>query len=183
MMKALSLWQPYAAAIAEGHKAVENRTWKQDSIIGERIAIHATQRRYNPNKDPWGIEKVWPDCPRPDELVYGAILATAKVSAIVRITHPLVSGNPWAFGPYCWVLTDIKKLPEPIVCKGKQRLWNVQLEGGEDEELKRQLAALLVLAREHGPTSEKIRDFVLSNLNLPDFKPLAAAILMLVADD
>jgi len=41
-MKALTLKQPWAWAVAHAGKDVENRTWKPPaSVIGQRIAIHA----------------------------------------------------------------------------------------------------------------------------------------------
>lgn len=36
--------------------------------------------------------------------------------------------DPWACGPYCWVIDDVRLLPEPIPCRGAQGLWHV----GED---------------------------------------------------
>lgn len=32
---------------------------------------------------------------------------------------------PHAFGPYCWVLSDVVRLPSPIAIAGKLSLWNV----------------------------------------------------------
>lgn len=41
-MRALTVRQPFAWAIAHGHKPVENRTWAPPlGAVGERIAIHA----------------------------------------------------------------------------------------------------------------------------------------------
>ena len=43
-MKAISLWQPWASLIACEAKRIETRSWKPpQSLIGERIAIHAAQ--------------------------------------------------------------------------------------------------------------------------------------------
>ncbi len=45
-MKAITVAQPFAWAILEGHKRVENRTRAPpQSLLGERIAIHAGKRR------------------------------------------------------------------------------------------------------------------------------------------
>lgn len=44
-MKAITLHQPWASLIAEGHKTIETRSWAPPkALIGERIAIHAAQR-------------------------------------------------------------------------------------------------------------------------------------------
>lgn len=44
-MKAISLHQPWASLIMCGAKRVETRSWRPpESLIGERIAIHAAKR-------------------------------------------------------------------------------------------------------------------------------------------
>ena len=44
-MKALTVIQPWAWAIAHAGKRVENRTWGPPrDVIGQRIAIHAGRR-------------------------------------------------------------------------------------------------------------------------------------------
>jgi len=45
-MKALTLWQPWAQLVALGVKTIETRSWRPPtSLIGERIAVHASARR------------------------------------------------------------------------------------------------------------------------------------------
>jgi len=51
-------------------------------------------------------------CPRPNELVRGAIIGAVTVTEIV-----LQSDSPWFFGPRGLVLTD-KEACEPIPCVG-----------------------------------------------------------------
>ena len=44
-MKALSLWQPWANAMATGEKRIETRAWPfPESMAGDYIAIHAAKR-------------------------------------------------------------------------------------------------------------------------------------------
>ena len=44
-LRGLTLWQPWAWAIAHGGKRIENRPWRPwPSIVGELIAIHAAAR-------------------------------------------------------------------------------------------------------------------------------------------
>lgn len=33
--------------------------------------------------------------------------------------------DPWAFGPWCWVVDRVELLPEPVPCRGMQGLWPV----------------------------------------------------------
>ena len=45
-MKAISLWQPWASAIAFGLKHYETRSWQPSSkLVGQVIAIHAAKRK------------------------------------------------------------------------------------------------------------------------------------------
>ena len=53
-MRALTLWQPWAWLVANGHKLVENRPWAPSPTAlppGHRFAIHAG-KRYEVGK--WG---------------------------------------------------------------------------------------------------------------------------------
>jgi hypothetical protein len=74
-MKALTLWQPWASLIVMGHKRFETRSWKRDSLIGERISINAAKR---PPKDlPHELAALDLD---PLGLPLGAVLGTAVVT-------------------------------------------------------------------------------------------------------
>jgi hypothetical protein len=33
--------------------------------------------------------------------------------------------DPWACGPFCWIIDDVDLLPDPIPCRGAQGLWHV----------------------------------------------------------
>ena len=46
-MKLLTIKQPWASLICMGIKDVENRTWRQDSLIGERLLIMASKKDGN----------------------------------------------------------------------------------------------------------------------------------------
>jgi len=44
-MYAITLWQPWATAMAAGFKTIETRPWPAPkNLIGQRIAIHAAKR-------------------------------------------------------------------------------------------------------------------------------------------
>lgn len=44
-MKAISLWQPWASAVAVGSKRFETRSWQfPESLAGQIVAIHAAKR-------------------------------------------------------------------------------------------------------------------------------------------
>ena len=46
-MKLLTIKQPWASLICLGIKDVENRTWRQNSLIGERLLIMASKKEEN----------------------------------------------------------------------------------------------------------------------------------------
>jgi hypothetical protein len=105
-MKALTLQEPFATLVANGTKYVENRSWspfRRNGIQpGDRIAIHRG------GKD-------------------GAIIATAVVADVVPPVVALAvlpSQEEYIGGPLCWVLTHIRKLRNPIPCKGRLGLWD-----------------------------------------------------------
>ena len=127
-MKALSLWQPWASAIALGHKRVETRHWS--TAYRGPLAIHAA-KRFGPEEREFASEE------RalgrlPARLPFGAIVAVCSLTAI-RATQDLeltvgaierLYGN-YAWGRFGWVLEDVRPLPSPIPCVGRQGLFEV----------------------------------------------------------
>lgn len=135
IMKALTVAQPWAWAIMSGLKAIENRTW-QTPYRG-RLAIHAGKgRRYLPAgyprkasdpRDPLAsLFAELPGLPALDDLVFGAIIGT--VDLIDCCEYAAVCSEPFAEGPYCWLLRDPQPLAQPIPYKGQLGLFDVALE-------------------------------------------------------
>ena len=63
-MRAISLHQPWASLIAEGHKDVETRSWAPPGrLVGQRIAIHAAKR--TPKQSEWNeaIQRIMEQAP------------------------------------------------------------------------------------------------------------------------
>lgn len=123
-MKALTICQPYAHLIAIGEKRVENRTWPAN--YRGPLAIHAGKSRS------WLLaddEERYPD------MAFGASVAVAQLvdclsnAAITlgRISKELiwVRTHEHAEGPFCWILDDVKPLPEPIPARGYPSLWTI----------------------------------------------------------
>jgi hypothetical protein len=138
-MRALTIQQPWAWAIASGQKPVENRTWRT-SYLG-RIAIHAgrdthrlsiMRRLIAQGRD--GCAGAWRrsglELPAESELPFGAIVATAVLVACERVEElpAELRGHAFAEGPWCWRLEDVRPLETPIPCRGKQGLWPVSRE-------------------------------------------------------
>lgn len=119
-MQALTVCQPYAELIARGDKPIENRTWS--TPFRGKLLIHAGKSRgWMDDADAYGL--------RETDLVFGAIVATARLVACLR------QGSPWpplyaelqahehANGPWCWILEGVQRLRRPVYCPGAQGLW------------------------------------------------------------
>lgn len=122
-MKALTIYEPWATMIAQGHKPIENRSWVPPKGLlkpGERIAIHASLRK----PEPEDIEF----CAQVTGLSVGVIaahlrpghiLATAQYRGVQR-----ESTSPWYVGPVAWILGDVREVV-PVQIRGQQGLWEL----------------------------------------------------------
>lgn len=152
-MRAITVKQPWAAAIAAGAKLVENRgrlaPWR--SAVGERIAIHAgkgwDRDAFAPGSPMWplaertvAVDEDPPGTVRPALLavvmlptfyVRGALLATARLAG-VHLADSDASGrtccSPWG-APDRWhlVLDQLERLDRPVSCAGSLGLWRLPL--------------------------------------------------------
>ncbi len=138
MMKALTIKQPWLWCITDNSKRVENRTWKPPYyMIGKRIALHASRKNQRAEwKAAWNL--IDGGMPLLNLLPVGAIVATALIKAYVVVNdmggveeqtkaaaNYYPAADPWFFGPVGWLLTDVRKLSQPIPCKGALGLWEV----------------------------------------------------------
>ena len=146
ILPAISLWQPYASAIALGLKQIETRHWRlPDKFISERVAIHAAQRR-----DAETFAYIYDVCLHDElrekgysnwnQLPFGALVATAVFDRCVRIDqefrnrlfgNEILWGN-YADGRFAWILKDVQPLKEPIPCKGRQGFFKVEIPESEE---------------------------------------------------
>lgn len=113
-IRALTIRQPWAGAIAHQTKRVENRTWKLPAKHhGARILIHAGAERdrhaqvYGEHLD-----------------VYSAIVAVATITGCHWSDEWQCCGY-WAFeNAYHWTLDDVIALPEPVLdVRGRLGIW------------------------------------------------------------
>ncbi len=134
-MKAITLWQPWASLILYGFKRFETRGWEPPrSFIGQRIAIHAARRPFNPARDVDAATcqdmnralarhgLVWSDLPR------GAIVCTAVLANAVQAGRD--EEAPDRFGDYSegrwvWHLVDILPVDPPVAFQGRQGWFDV----------------------------------------------------------
>jgi len=128
-IRALTVRQPYAWAIAIGEKDVENRTWV--ARYRGLLAIHAGKTVYRGDlDDPLILETI-----AGREFAIGeaesALGAVVAVGVLAGCHHesteqPRHSCSPWGQrDAYHWQLADVRPLREPVPCKGALGLWRL----------------------------------------------------------
>jgi hypothetical protein len=133
-MKALTLWEPWATAIALGFKHYETRSWAAPHrYLGCNLAIHASKkhdrhlRQFTDN-----LVARFPELAaiHYDELPFGCVVVAVRLVNCHRTEtiRDSLTDLELALGDYgdrrfAWEL-EIVKLPEsPIPATGKQGLW------------------------------------------------------------
>jgi hypothetical protein len=134
-LHALTLWQPWAWAIAtpEAGKDVENRSWPPPKPrLGQLLAIHAGAT-YDADAAEGLREEFRLDVPAKRACTMSAVVAVAQLVRAVRN-----SPSRWAMaGNWHWCLEGAVALPTPVPCKGAQGLW--QLPAGVFSQVRAQL--------------------------------------------
>jgi ASCH domain len=131
-MRALSIQQPWAWAIAAAGKDIENRTWPT-SYRG-RLAIHASKAYDDGALLPTPAAlSLFMDAAAEDirtgvpALAPGAIVAMATlVGCHPDRAHadPARPCSPWAVaGQWHWEILAVRPLAEPVPCRGMLGLW------------------------------------------------------------
>lgn len=140
MMKAITIIQPWATLIALGEKRYETRSWP--TKYRGPIAIHAGKKidkdafmdfEINSALRKHGIYTA-------DDLPTGAVVATAELKDCLKSVDTWTDGyilengvyvyspeyefGEFTPGRYAWEMVDVHQLPEPILAKGQQGLWN-----------------------------------------------------------
>jgi len=130
-MKALSLRQPWAWLVVNGHKDIENRTWAlpKNFTVPQRVYIHAGKSFDDTIR---GLDAEW---------IMGRLSTSAvEAMAIARFHRGAIIGevtilgcvdgleeahSRWYAGPYGFLLNDAKAYEAPIPYKGMLGLFNV----------------------------------------------------------
>jgi activating signal cointegrator 1 len=131
-MKAISLWQPWASAVAVGAKTIETRTWWTPHR--GRLAIHAAKKD-TPELREFFSWKVCDPLRRAgfaqfEQLPFGAIIATCRLVECLHatdvdcLTDQERALGDYSPGRYAWVFEDIEPLEKPVPCRGFQSLFD-----------------------------------------------------------
>ena len=131
-ISAITISQPWAWLISKGIKTVENRSWL--SPAKGPILIHAGKGRQYVDDDGSWLDEDWIDklnVPTWRDIPKGAVVAVAEMfaclplRAVERTYGPGSPEREWAEGPYCFMLRNIRELPEPVSWRGGQGWWCV----------------------------------------------------------
>jgi hypothetical protein len=118
-MKALSIHQPWAWAIAKGLKDIENRTWR--THYRGPLLIHATGDK--PEQSDCALvarqcRRRGEPVPDFDQLPRGGIVGVCELVNCVTEHN-----SEWFGGPYGFVLQRAREIPFKKIA-GQQRIWN-----------------------------------------------------------
>jgi hypothetical protein len=136
---ALTVRHPWALAIANGWKPVENRDsyglacWAR-KLVGKRIAIHASKKVPGDCADvveALYASGLWPALPPTEReeilATAGTIIAVATLAQVVERGETFAANySPWRTADrYAFVLSNVVKLPDPVPAKGALGFWRV----------------------------------------------------------
>lgn len=142
-LKGLSLLQPFASAVASGHKKAENRDWRRLLEGPIWVALHAGKEIYPDAVDldmieNWRADGRWPDAPELKQMPRSSILGVIRIDEVLPyriqdpspgarpgdlVTNPRLVKDRWAFGPWCWMVGEVRLLDTPIPCRGMPGLF------------------------------------------------------------
>lgn len=127
-MKAISLWQPWATAVAIGAKKIETRSWW--TPYRGRLAVHAAKRDTPELREFFSLKVCDPfrqaGFARFEQLPFGAIIATCRLVECLRstdvdyLTDQERALGDYSPGRYAWIFEDIEPLEKPVYCRGYQ---------------------------------------------------------------
>jgi hypothetical protein len=120
-MRAISIMQPWAWAIADGHKRVENRRWcLPKGVQGQRVAIHASMsdaELLDPAVRTFFRKAGLDGWPKTAEEQRGCVIATGVFARCVHHSD-VPPESRWYVGPHGFWLSSVQRLPEPVRCRG-----------------------------------------------------------------
>lgn len=139
-MKAISLWQPWATAVALGLKQVETRSWRTHyrgpiAICAAKCAKKEVRHAFDRAVGHlgYGVRFCAAGYTDFEDLPLGAIVATANLVACVSVDAMEVAMLPdeekawgnYARGRFAWYLKNVRRLDAPVPCVGGQGFFEV----------------------------------------------------------
>lgn len=124
-MRCLAIQQPWAWLICAGFKRIENRTWSTPHR--GRIAIVASSKQTEARR---ALKEFQGGRLPADLFTFSAVIGTADLTDVLPLSADLEE-DPFASGPYCFVLERPKLFQTPIPTSGKLNLYNATTEEAE----------------------------------------------------
>lgn len=139
-MRALTLHQPWAGAVAMGRKRFETRSWR--TKYRGLLAVHASS--YNSPEHVLLTQGLYDELGRASVCyTRGAVVAVVDLVDCVQTTSVRTTPAEQALGNFSpgrwvWVLRDLRVLRMPVFCRGRQGLWSLtpELEAKVLEQIK-----------------------------------------------
>lgn len=128
-MKCLTIWQPWAWAIINGHKIIENR--RQSTSHRGPLLIHAGKKFDAEGADWLHLQMFCGKIPKiqfPLDYTMGAIVGAVILERCETIWNARLSGkpiSPWFTGPWGWHMREPIVFDKPFPLRGRQRIFNV----------------------------------------------------------
>lgn len=127
---ALSLTQPWASAMALGHKRIETRSWS--TALRGPIAIHAS-KGFPLSARAFALCEAYPYFEQPPEwFPRGAIVAVGILTDVVptpsiasHITPTEEFFGDYAPGRFGWIFDRIQPLRTPVPATGRLGIWTM----------------------------------------------------------
>jgi activating signal cointegrator 1 len=133
-MKALSLTQPWATAVALGLKQWETRSWPTG--YRGKLYIHAAKGFPGWAKD---FARSQPLIPALSELPLGAIVCVCEVtecrqtaSLVGELSEQEREWGDYSPGRFAFKLENVRAIPRPVLARGALGLWAIQWNDGND---------------------------------------------------
>lgn len=134
---ALSIWQPWASLIAQGHKQYETRSWgtnyRGEILICAARRVVAKEVYHHIN---WQLRDVGERLTlEPKDFPLGVAVAIANLSGCFRTDYELQKSHisskeiclgDWSHGRFVWKLTNVQPL-QPFPVRGQQGIFHVEV--------------------------------------------------------
>lgn len=138
IIRAISLWQPWASLKAENIKRYETRGL--EIAYRGQMAIHAAKMpikravKYLSDETRAEVDAIYPNIA---SLPVGCIVGIGNLVACHEITEEFIAGlterekllGAFSVGRYAWEFEDMTALKEPIPANGKQGIWRWEMGG------------------------------------------------------
>lgn len=122
-MRALTIKQPWASAIKEGIKTVENRKWKPSGANNggkQWVLLHVSKQ--SAKSDVFkAVQEHWADALNHKKARLGHLIAVMHIGRVSEVAE--LEPSFWATGPFCWEMDAVIPLLEPCETPGQLGLW------------------------------------------------------------